>query len=39
MFVTQATLHRSDAHTEALADSTAGWWCRGRLDEPGRVGK
>jgi hypothetical protein len=39
MFVMQATRHRSDAHPEALADPTAGWWCRGRRDEAGRVGK
>jgi hypothetical protein len=35
----QATRHRSDARPEALADSMAGWWWRGRHDEAGQVGK
>jgi hypothetical protein len=39
MFVTRATQHRSGAHPEGLADSTAGWWCRRRHDEAGQVGK
>jgi len=34
----QATQDRSDAHPEALADSTAGWR-RGRHDEAGKVGE
>jgi hypothetical protein len=39
MFVMQATQHRSGAHREALADPTAGEWCRGRRNEVGQVGK
>jgi len=39
MFVMQATLRRSDAHAEMLADSIAGKLCRGGHDEAGRVGK
>jgi hypothetical protein len=39
MFVTQATRHRPGAHPEALAEPTAGQWCRGRHDEAGQVGK
>jgi hypothetical protein len=34
----QATLHRSRAHAEGIADSMAGEWCRRRLDEAGQVG-
>jgi hypothetical protein len=39
MFVMQATQHRSGAHPEALADPTAGEWCRGGHNEAGQVGK
>ena len=39
MFVMRATGHRSGAHPEALAESTAGQWCRGGHDEAGQVGK
>jgi hypothetical protein len=35
----QATRHRSGAHPEGLADSTAGQWCRGGHNEAGQVGK
>jgi hypothetical protein len=35
----QATQDRSDAHPEALADSTVGQWFRGRHDEACQVGK
>ena len=37
MFVIRATLHRSDANPEGLADSTAGEWCRGGRNEAGLV--
>jgi len=37
IFVMQAVQHRSDAHAEALADSMAGWWCRGRHDFRWRI--
>jgi hypothetical protein len=37
--VIQATRHRSGAHSEALADTMTGWWCRGGHNEAGRVGK
>jgi hypothetical protein len=35
----QGTQHRSGAHPKALADSTAGEWCRRRHSEAGQVGK
>jgi hypothetical protein len=34
----QAAQQRSGAHTEALADSTAGEWCRGGHNEADQVG-
>jgi hypothetical protein len=39
MFLMQANRHRSGAQVDALADSTAGQWCRGRPDEDGQVGE
>jgi hypothetical protein len=39
MFVMQANRHRSGAQVDALADSTAGQWCRGRGNEAGHVGE
>jgi hypothetical protein len=35
----QAAQNRSRAHSDALGDSTAGGWCRGRDDEASLVGK
>ena len=39
VFVMQAARQQLGAHPEALAESTAGQWCRGGHDEAGQVGK